>query len=134
MGMGNGTYLRRHELRLYLAVTSISPLRAYAYNESWVNLAAWKFNSSIAKPSKCMLDTRAFGKCPGDGLTSQERTPSFHEFIAQYQLTKDQQDRFDQSARDLIGTIIAMANQDISAHPVNKGINASRAACFSFMR
>ena len=135
--MGSGNYHRRHEIRLYIAVTSTTPLRAYAYNEYWVNLALQKYNqtSSAEVPDVCTLDTHLHRKgCEQEGLTKEERCPSFAEFCSRYDLTNAQVDRFQESVRTLIGNILTTANPMISAHPVNNGITKSQASCFSFMR
>merc|ERR1712224_473202 len=82
-----------------------------------------------------MLDTHAhIGGCKKSELTKKQRMPSFAEFSSHFNLNEDQQDRFNQKARSLIGNIIELANPYIAHHPVNKGITESNAACFSFLR
>ncbi len=136
--MGSAEYHRRQEIRIYIAVTSTTPLRAYAYNEPWVGLALKVFNppsSTEAPPDVCMLDTHIHREgCKGDGLTADERSPSFEEFCNLYDLTTAQADRFLQSAQTLIANILTNANPTIASHPVNDGITKSHASCFSFLR
>jgi len=141
--MGTGDYHRRQEIRLYVAITSTSPLRAYAWNEPWVGLAMMVYDppkggdgANAAAPDVCMLDTHIHRKgCDEDGLlTRDQRTPSFEEFSRLYNLVGADLDRFQKSVRILLRNILATANPQIRAHPVNDGITKSGASCFSFLR
>ena len=136
--MGSGDYHRRHEIRLYIAITSTSPLRAYVWNEPWVGLAQKVYDppsSAEASPDVCMLDTHIHRKgCVSDGLTPDQRGPSFEEFCRNYGLAVAQEERFRQSMQTLIANILTTANPKIAAHPVNKGITKSQESCFSFLR
>jgi hypothetical protein len=135
--LGQGNYHRRHELKLFLTVTSTSPLRVYAYNQMWGNLAFKTYNKSAATSDICMLDTHGdtHGKCKPQGLKpEQRRALSFEHIASKYQLGLKEQSRFDQSARELIAKVILEAHPVISAHKVNQGITKSKAMCFSFMR
>ena len=142
--MGTGDYRRRQEIRLYVAVTSTSPLRVYAWNEPWVGLAMMAYDppprggaAAAAAPDVCMLDTHIHRKgCDEkDGsLTRDQRNPSFEEFARLYDLAGADLERFRNSARTQLRNILVAANPGIAAHPVNDGIAKSGASCFSFLR
>ena len=133
--MGQGAYFRRHEIRLYLALTSVTPLRLYAYREPWVNLAHRRYDPSAPTPDKCMLDTHAHMRgCRSEGLDDARRAPSFDEFCARHDLDAARRRRFERSARDAIAQVVEAAQPTVAAHPVNAGVVESGAACFSFMR
>eukprot|EP00581_Thalassiosira_minuscula_P030207 CAMPEP_0183763398 /NCGR_PEP_ID=MMETSP0739-20130205/9676_1 /TAXON_ID=385413 /ORGANISM="Thalassiosira miniscula, Strain CCMP1093" /LENGTH=507 /DNA_ID=CAMNT_0026001815 /DNA_START=126 /DNA_END=1649 /DNA_ORIENTATION=+ len=125
---------RRHELRMYVSVTSTTPLRAYAYS------VVGKFaNAQIddANPlAPCSVDThgvlqRKLG-CHDNPKYSAYR--SFDIFSENIGLTESEKELFLARTNQLVGKVLMHAQPKIQNHTVNEGITRSGAACFSFLR
>eukprot|EP00977_Amphora_coffeiformis_P028835 scaffold37433_cov199-Amphora_coffeaeformis.AAC.1 len=133
--LGQGQYRRKAELRVYIAITSLFPLRLYLYKRMWVVLAGSIYTSSADVDNKCIHDTHAHAKgiCDG-GLTVMQRQMTFEDYASKTNMTPTMQEDVQRQTRKLLSGIIHGANPSIQKHYVNEGIHRSGAACFSYMR
>lgn len=127
---------RRHELSVYVCVTSTTPLRAYMYS-----LVVGEFaNSQIdySDPLEiCSVDTHGGPVGRQLGCTINEtisRRRSFDEFSKNIGIAESEKRLFLSRTHHLIGSILLNAQPTIQNHTINKGITKSGATCFSFLR
>ena len=132
--LGEGEYRRKAELRVYLAITSLKPLRVYMYPRLWAVLAGSIYTSSADVDNRCIHDTHAHAKqkCDG-GLTVEERQLSFEEYSEKVKLSEEMGNAYIAKTKHLLAQIIHGAHQ-FEAHYVNLGLYESGASCFSYMR
>jgi hypothetical protein len=134
--MGVGDYkLRRHELKMYVGVTSTSPLRAYAYSMVGVFANAEINDANPLEP--CSVDTHGVTDqiklgCHINETFSSAR--SFDQFSDNIGISQTEKHLFLQRVHTLLGSILLHAQPMIQNHTVNQGITKSGAACFSFLR
>jgi len=131
--LGPGQYQRKAELKIYLAVTSVDPLRVYMYQRMWVQLAGSLYSTDIN--NRCVHDNHALinGACD-EGLTEDQRQISFEDYASKTEMPIDLQENLLRDAKKLIAGIVQHANPQIKKHVVNDGIKKSGASCFSYMR
>jgi len=127
---------RRHELKVYVSVTSTTPLRAYMYSSVVGKFA--NAQTDYSDPLEiCSVDThggpaeRKLG-CTINKTISGER--SFDEFSENVGITESEKRMFLSRTHNLIGSILLNAQPTIQNHTINKGITKSGATCFSFLR
>ena len=128
---------RRFEARLYLVVTSTSPLRLYRWHDAWVAFSQQRYNESEFQTNPCMLNTHAHTTgCKTEGLLKiNERAGLSMDKTAHFlQLSNETRQRFERTTNELLTHVIREAGPEINSHIVNKGIKASGASCFSYMR
>ena len=133
--LGPDNYRRKAEVRVYLAVTSVNPLRLYLYPRMWVILAASLYTSSADVEDRCIHDAHihADKKCDGS-MTPNERQMTFEDYALKSNMTIDMQGAFVKKTRELFLRVIESANPSVQKHHVNQGIKTSGASCFSYMR
>ena len=135
LGSGPAEYRRKSELRIYLAITSVTPaIRLYAYSQAWVVLAGSKYNASSV--DKCTHDTHAHskrGKCKGV-LSADQRQLTFEEYAKKVDMPREIRESLLPTSMQLLSHVIHQSTQTWQAHKVNVGIAKSGASCFSYMR
>ena len=133
--MGSDTWKRRHELKMYVCVTSTTPLRAYTYTVTGTFAQAQIDDANPVDP--CSIDThgilvrRELG-CQINSTFSSYY--SFDDFSKYVEITESEKQNFLTATNRLIGKVLLQAQPKIQNHTVNKGIATSGAACFSFLR
>jgi hypothetical protein len=131
-------YRRKSELRIYLAVTSVSPtVRLYAYSQAWIVLAGSKYRENASTlTDKCMHDTHAHSGRSGcdEGLSGDKRQLTFEEYASKVNMPVAMRNTLLPAARELLSSIIHRATPSWQQHNVNAGIAAAGASCFSYMR
>jgi hypothetical protein len=135
--MGPGEYQRRHELRMYLGVTSTTPLRAYAYSARIVGRFANAAVNSTNPLEVCSVDMHSARSLMKLGChIHPEYSDNRHidRFAEELGLTKSDLKGFVAKTNHLLSMVLFHANPEIQDHIVNKGIANSGAACFSFLR
>lgn len=133
--LGEGQYRRKAELRVYLAVTSVHPLRLYIYPRFWVVMAGSIYTSSADVNNKCIHDTHAHAKGVCDrGLTVEQRQVTFEDYVRKTNMPANMQESLVRKTKDLLARVIHHANPSIQKHFVNEGLRESGASCFSYMR
>ncbi|KAL3803339.1 hypothetical protein HJC23_009303 [Cyclotella cryptica] len=135
--MLSGDYKRRHELRMYVSVTSTRPLRAYAYTAGMVGRFA---NAAVddANPlAPCSIDmhgARTQRKLGCDIQDEFSLTRPANQIFEKLNLSLSDQSSFSEKINLLLAKILLNAQPVIKNHIVNKGIAKSGATCFSFLR
>ena len=121
---------------MYISVTSTSPLRAYAWNEIVGKFANHVIDDTnpLAPCSVDMHETNTQKKlgCNINHTFSDYR--SFDDFTTNIALPDLDKQSFVLKLNKLVGRLMILAQPVIKNHTINKGITASGAACFSFMR
>ena len=141
--LGEGPLRRKVELRFFLAVTSIYPLRLYVFNEPWVVLSAKVYsNTTDVLSDECMRDTHS-GTKNCDKYVDAE----FAEWIKPYQImnraislsvyasnTGMNSEKLVGEAKKLIASVLRAGHRTLEENPVNQAIHEGGAMCFSHMR
>ena len=132
--LGQGEYQRKAELRAYLAITSVYPLRLYIYPHMWVTLAASVYTRNADVNNKCIHDTHTNAQNCGGRLSVMERQITFEDYANKTNMPADIKESLLRKTRELLAGVIHAATPSIQRHHVNEGIRASGASCFSYMR
>ena len=127
------TYLhRKAEIKIYLAVTSVYPLRLYAHKSTPIVLSPVRFKG-LNYTDRCQhltnVNYRQLG-CPID-MDPTLQVLHLNEYAKQSGFDAK---AFMASALELLAFVIVHAQPQIQEHYVNQGIRDSGASCFSFMR
>jgi hypothetical protein len=136
MGIGGGYRNRRHELKMFISVTSTTPLRAYAYNKIVGKFANHEINSTNPL-EPCSVDTHGLDYEKKLGCHINETyssVRSIDQFSENLSLTDSEKSIFISKTNNLIAKILMLSQPEIQNHTINRGITASGAACFSFLR
>lgn len=142
--LGDGMFRRKSEFKIYVAVTSVYPLRAYAHKEKQVTIAAKEYtNATDAMMDKCMYDTHSNTrgcKLPADvskaleSIFFSERLMSFDNYVKRVGMCESQWTKLVNDTLQLISTVMKIGHSALENHHTNQGINESGAMCFSHMR
>ena len=122
---------RKFELKVYLAVTSVYPLRLYAHKLMPVILAPVPF-VGINSSDKCQHITNVNQNegCRPD-MNMEDRVMLFSEYAQHAGLDEAALTR---KVQEMLAFVIEAAQPDIQSHYINQGIHTSGAGCWSFMR
>ena len=132
--MGEGIYQRRrHELRMYISVTSTSPLRVYTYSITGYFANAQIDDADPLDQCSAVIGRSHLKKSCHTNATFYEHR-SFDQFSENVGITHSEKQIFIERTNELIGKVIFQAQSIVQNHVVNKGITMSGAACFSFLR
>lgn len=136
--MGEGDLRRKTEVRYYVAITSITPLRVYYFNDQWMPLSStlWVDEPRSDLYKKCMQDSHAYKKaCKSVAKRRQgEKRVRFSEYQKATGMPKETSDKFHQQATDMMLKIFEASHASMQNNTINRGITSSGASCFSFMR
>eukprot|EP00956_Cyclotella_meneghiniana_P016366 scaffold25831_cov38-Cyclotella_meneghiniana.AAC.2 len=133
--MGKDGYkMRRHELRMHVSITSTSPLRAYAYSKNITGMFANHEINNTNPLEPCSVDTHGRNHQIELGCRINQDIQSFDQISENLELTDIEKGLFISRTTKLMAKILILAQPDIQNHTVNRGITASGAACFSFLR
>ncbi len=132
--MGEGIYQRRrHELKMYISVTSTSPLRVYTYSITGYFANAQIDDADPLDQCSAVIDRNHMKKSCHTNATFYEHR-SFDQFAENVGITHSEKQIFIERTNELIGKVIVQAQPTVQNNVVNKGIAMSGAACFSFLR
>ena len=132
--MGEGIYQRRrHELRMYISVTSTSPLRVYTNSITGYFANAQIDDADPLDQCSAVIGRSHLMKSCHTNATFYEHR-SFDKFAENVGITHSEKRIFIERTNELIGKVISQAQSTIQNHIVNKGITKSGASCFSFLR
>lgn len=135
---GRGGYQkRRHELKMYVSVTSTTPLRAYAYSRNVGGMFANHEINNANPLEPCSVDTHGGATPTRLGCRINKTYSDFQSFdqISEHlDLTDAEKELFISRTSELISKVLILAQPGIQNHTINRGITASGAACFSFLR
>ena len=151
-------FQRKAELRIHVAITSVYPLRAYYHTKQIINLASVRYepptttnttnndknNDSTLETTRCMVDSSSSEFCDDQGDNEfqafLQRVPHtgrqifFDDFAEEAGMTgKDQRTLLHRSYK-MIADILKAGHSPLEDHPINQGIHASQAMCFSHLR
>lgn len=134
--LGAGKYKRKSEVRFYIAVTSTSPLRAYAYTHQWATLAPYPYDITEGNlTERCIHDTHPDHiPCKNIGIEQAEKELTFESYALLANITKSNAEAFQLQTYDLLSKIIHGAEPILQANKINQGITESGASCFHWMR
>ena len=132
--MGEGIYQRRrHELRIYISVTSTSPLRVYTNSITGYFANAQIDDADPLDQCSAVIGRSHLKKTCHTNATFYEHR-SFDQFAENVGITHSEKQLFIERTNELIGKVILQAQSTIQNHTINKGIAMNGAACFSFLR
>jgi hypothetical protein len=136
--LGPGRFAHKGEIRIYLAITSLYPLRLYYYKDLWSLIAATPYDmKNVNGNHKCMLDNHANTKndCAGQ-LKPEQRKLRYTTYAEGMGWTASQRDTYVTKVTTMLSKIYTEALRDprISQNPLNLAINRSGATGYDYHR
>lgn len=138
--LGPGDWRRKTEVRYYVAITSITPLRAYYFNDQWMPLSStlWLDHPPSEFYKRCQQDSHAYNaRCARGGVTTPvegEKRVRFSDYQTATGMPKKLAKSFHKQAIHTMTKIFELSHGVMRNHTINQGITSSGASCFSFMR
>ena len=145
--LGEGSWRRKSELRIMVALTAVYPLRAYVYTKPYVIIAAKRYTNSIdAMHDQCMVDTHSSTKkcmLQDDNTTflnlAREnelchRCLDYTLHAEQSGLSSNESNQILDDTYQLIAQVLKLGHHTLENHIINRGIKSTGASCFSNMR
>ena len=138
--LGDGDWRRKTEVRYYVAITSITPLRVYFFNDQWMPLSStlWVDDPPSELYKRCMQDSHAYNaKCSKGKTTTRvqgEKRVRFADYQKATKMPRNMVESFHKQAIATMTKIFEKSHSVMQDNSINQGITSSGASCFSFMR
>eukprot|EP00548_Thalassiothrix_antarctica_P006124 CAMPEP_0194133020 /NCGR_PEP_ID=MMETSP0152-20130528/3342_1 /TAXON_ID=1049557 /ORGANISM="Thalassiothrix antarctica, Strain L6-D1" /LENGTH=498 /DNA_ID=CAMNT_0038828247 /DNA_START=101 /DNA_END=1597 /DNA_ORIENTATION=- len=139
--LGKGSYRRTTEVRYYVTITSVTPLRVYYFNQQWMPMSStmWLDDPPSELYKRCMQDSHVYkAECKSVATRHMEDGESRRMRFTEYQNQTGMSDkiarRFHHQATRTMARIFEASLPVLQNNTINRGITSAGASCFSFMR